>query len=312
MSETKIERYLAGMGKATILVVDDQPANIQLIFHILGDEYQILMATSGQQALQVCRDSMPDLVLLDVMMPEMDGLQTCQAIKADERIASIPVLFVTGLQKQEEQDACWQVGAVDFIQKPVNANTLLHRVKVHVTLKRQTDFLHTLVYLDGLTGIFNRRYLDNTLEKQIALGKRQRQRDISVLMIDIDHFKLFNDQFGHLAGDEALRQVAETIEDTCLRPNDIVARYGGEEFVVILPNTDASGAAFVAAKIVSAISSLAIPHPATDYGRVTISAGIATSAYEAASKNEIIERADQQLYLAKQSGRNCFRQTSLP
>lgn len=106
MPETKIERYLAGIGKATILVVDDQPANIQLIFHILGEEYQILMATSGQQALQVCRDSMPDLVLLDVMMPQMDGLQTCQAIKADERIAAIPVLFVTGLQKQEEQDAC--------------------------------------------------------------------------------------------------------------------------------------------------------------------------------------------------------------
>lgn len=312
MADTKMERYLASLGKATILVVDDQPANIQLIFHMLGDEYQILMATSGQQALQVCQDSMPDLVLLDVMMPGMDGLQTCLALKADEAVASIPVIFVTGLQKQQEEDTCWQAGAVDFIQKPVNANTLLHRVKAHLTLKRQSDFLHSLAYVDGLTGIFNRRYLDNTLEKQIAIGKRQQQHEISVLMIDIDHFKLFNDQFGHIAGDEALRSVAETLELSCLRPADIVARYGGEEFVIILPNTDAKGAAFIAAKIIKSVVALAIPHPATEQGNVTISVGIATSSYDVATKDQITELADQQLYLAKQSGRNCFRQTTIP
>jgi diguanylate cyclase (GGDEF)-like protein len=312
MADTKMERYLASLGKATILVVDDQPANIQLIFHMLGDEYQILMATSGQQALQVCQDSMPDLVLLDVMMPGMDGLQTCLALKADEAVASIPVIFVTGLQKQQEEDTCWQAGAVDFIQKPVNANTLLHRVKAHLTLKRQSDFLHSLAYVDGLTGIFNRRYLDNTLEKQIAIGKRQQQHEISVLMIDIDHFKLFNDQFGHMAGDEALRRVAETLELSCLRPADIVARYGGEEFVIILPNTDAKGAAFIAAKIIKSVVALAIPHPATEQGSVTISVGIATSSYDVATRDQITELADQQLYVAKQSGRNCFRQTAMP
>mgnify|MGYP003634281124 CR=1 FL=1 len=311
MSETKVDRYLAALGEATILVVDDQPANIQLIFHMLGEEYQILMATSGQQALQVCRERMPDLVLLDVMMPEMDGLQTCQALKADSSIASIPVIFVTGLQKQEEEDACWQAGAVDFIQKPVNANTLRHRVKAHLTLKRQTDFLHSLVYIDGLTGIFNRRYLDNNFEKQIAIGKRQQQDQISVLMIDIDHFKLFNDNFGHMAGDEALRNVAEALETTCLRPADIVARYGGEEFIIILPNTDAAGGEFVATKIIKAVSALAIPHSATEQGCVTISVGVATSTYDIASKAKLTELADQQLYLAKQAGRNCFRQADV-
>ncbi|WP_372627509.1 diguanylate cyclase [Arsukibacterium sp.] len=311
MADVKMERFLASLGKATILVVDDQPTNIQIIYHILGDSYQVLMATSGAQALQVCRDSAPDLVLLDVMMPDMDGLQTCQAMKADETIAAIPVIFVTGLQKQEEEDACWQAGAVDFIQKPVNANTLLHRVKAHLTLKRQTDFLHSLAYVDGLTGIFNRRFLDSTLEKQIAIGKRQKQREISVLMIDIDHFKLFNDQFGHLAGDEALRKVAETLEQGCLRPNDIVARYGGEEFVVILPNTDRQGADKVAAKLLKAITELAIPHPTTEHGIVTISIGGATSPYDEASKEAITALADKQLYAAKQSGRNCFRQAEM-
>lgn len=203
------------------------------------------------------------------------------------------------------------MGAVDFIQKPVNANTLLHRVKVHITLKRQTDFLHSLVYLDGLTGIFNRRYLDSNLEKQIAIGKRQQQHQISVLMIDIDHFKLFNDQFGHLAGDETLRNVATALEAMCSRPADIVARYGGEEFIIILPNTDAAGAAFIAEKIIDAIFSLAIAHPATEQGRVTISVGAATSYYNDATKEKLTEMADQQLYSAKQSGRNCFRQINL-
>ena len=311
MADIKMDRYLASLGKATILVVDDQPTNIQIIYHILGDEYQVLMATSGVQALQVCRDSAPDLILLDVMMPDMDGLQTCKAMKADETIAAIPVIFVTGVHEQEEEDACWQAGAVDFIQKPVNANTLLHRIKAHLTLKRQTDFLHSLAYVDGLTGIFNRRFLDSSLEKQIAIGKRQKQREISMLMIDIDHFKLFNDQFGHLAGDEALRRVAETLEDVCLRPNDIVARYGGEEFVVILPNTDRQGADKVAAKLLTAIAELAIPHPTTEHGIVTISIGGATSPYDEASKEAITALADKQLYAAKQSGRNCFRQAAL-
>ncbi|MDP5142089.1 diguanylate cyclase [Rheinheimera baltica] len=309
MSDVMLERFLAKLGKATILVVDDQPINIQLIFSILADDYHVLMATSGQQALQVCRDSMPDLILMDVMMPEMDGLQTCQAIKADKDIATIPVIFVTGLQQQENEDACWQAGAVDFIQKPVNANTLLHRIKAHLTLKQQADFLHSLAYIDGLTGVFNRRYLDNSIDAQIAIGKRQQQATLSVLILDIDHFKLFNDKFGHLAGDEALRKVAKALKAMCCRPSDLVARYGGEEFMVVLPNTDEEGAAVVAIKLLEAVAELNIPHPKTEYGMVTISIGGATKTYATAVKDTLTAQADQQLYLAKQSGRNCFRQS---
>lgn len=294
--------YLQAVDDATILVVDDQPINIQVIYQILGDQYQILMATSGAEAIKVCKKSMPDLVLLDVVMPEQDGLTTCKLMKADPEIANIPVIFVTGLQQQSEENACWEAGAVDFIQKPVNPNTLVNRVKAHLLLKKQSDLLRSLAYVDGLTGVYNRRFFDQYLHSQLAVCKRL-QQPIAIMIIDIDHFKKYNDHLGHLAGDDALKLVAQRLKQTSKRPADLVARYGGEEFICVLPNTDIRGATHLAQKMLSAIRDLDIEHPTSPVGQITVSIGVAaTTDY----KLNLTQLADEQLYLAKQNGRNQY------
>lgn len=305
MSDIQLSDFPAFSERAVILVVDDQPINIQVIYQILGQDYKILMATSGAQAIKVCTDSMPDLVLMDVMMPEQDGLETCRLMKAQDTIADIPVIFVTGVQQQEDEDACWQAGAVDFIQKPVNANTLCHRVNAHLTLKKQSDLLRSLAFMDGLTSVFNRRYFDQFLPKQLAACKRH-GAPLALLLIDIDHFKLYNDHLGHLAGDDALRRVAQAMKACCLRPNDLIARYGGEEFVAVLPDTTAEGAVFVAQKILAAVKTLAIVHPASKHRIISVSIGIAITEPHSSYTADITERADKQLYLTKQNGRNGF------
>ncbi len=311
MSDTHLSDFLSYSDQAVVLVVDDQPINIQVIYQILGNDYKVLMATSGEQAINVCTSSMPDLVLMDVMMPEQDGLQTCKLMKANDAIADIPVIFVTGVQQQADEDACWQAGAVDFIQKPFNANTLRHRVNAHLTLKKQSDLLRSMAFIDGLTSVFNRRYFDQVLPKQLSASRR-RHSPLAILLIDIDHFKLFNDHLGHLAGDDALRRVAQALKACCYRPHDAVARYGGEEFVAVLPDTDAAGAVCVAEKMLSTVRELAITHPAAPLGIISISIGIAIADRETSYSSDVTERADSQLYLAKKNGRNCYRLEPLP
>lgn len=306
MFAAKISDFSLYADQPVILVVDDQPINIQLIYQLLGQEYKILMATSGKQAIKVCQDSLPDLVLMDVMMPEQDGLETCRQMKLIESIADIPVIFVTGVQQQEEEEACWQAGAVDFIQKPFNANTLKHRVKVHQTLKKQSDLLRSLAFMDGLTGLYNRRYFDQNLQRKLASCKRN-TCSLALLLIDIDHFKYFNDRYGHLAGDDALRQVARALSECCQRPDDLVARYGGEEFVAILPNTSTDGAINVARTMLEKLRSLSIIHQDSESGFVTASIGIALATPVTGYEIDITDRADKQLYLTKQQGRNGYR-----
>jgi diguanylate cyclase (GGDEF)-like protein len=305
MSGIQLSDFPTFSEQAVILVVDDQPINIQVIYQILGADYKILMATSGEQAIKVCTESMPDLVLMDVMMPQQDGLETCRLMKAQDAIADIPVIFVTGVQQQEDEDACWQVGAVDFIQKPVNANTLRHRVNAHLTLKKQADLLRSFAFMDGLTGVFNRRYFEQFLQKQLSACKRH-SSPLALILIDIDHFKLYNDHLGHLAGDDALRRVAQAMKGCCIRPNDLVARYGGEEFVAVLPDTAAEGAIVVAQKILAGIKEAAIEHPASKHDVISVSMGIAIANPGNAYAADITGRADKQLYLTKQNGRNGF------
>ncbi|EKO3781296.1 MULTISPECIES: diguanylate cyclase [Shewanella] len=304
MSADTIPNVAISQFPATILVVDDQPINIQIVFQVLGNEYNILMATSGKQAIKVCHDSRPDLILLDVVMPEQDGLETCRQLKADKQLADIPVIFVTGLQHETDEDACWDAGGVDFIQKPFNTNTLRNRVKAHLALKRQADLLRSLAYLDGLTGIYNRRYFDNVLSIQLAQHRRKLS-PLAVLMIDIDYFKKYNDTFGHLAGDDALRKVASALKHNG-RQADTVARYGGEEFVVLLADTDINGAVTVAKKMLHHVLELDIAHPQTPATKLSISVGIAVADEAKGYDSNIIELADQQLYLSKQRGRNTY------
>lgn len=296
---------VAVADKARILVVDDQPINIQIINQILVDDYQVFFATSGDEALEFCAKSPPDMVLMDVVMPKMDGLTTCQIMKKTPELATIPVMFVTALQKQNEENACWEAGGIDYLIKPVNPATLRNRIKAHITLKFQTDLLKKMVYLDGLTGVYNRRYFDDFLRQQMAQAKRT-EKSLALLMVDIDYFKQYNDHYGHLSGDDQLKAVAQCFGAVLRRPTDIVARYGGEEFACVLPFTDDKGAQYIAQELINSVLNLAIPHKLSPYHKLTISVGVAVLEGTENSNEDLVSRADKHLYKAKMTGRNRF------
>lgn len=289
--------------RAQLLVVDDQPINIRLIHKIFSDDHDVFMAASGEQALAFCRRTPPDLVLLDVVMPDINGLEVCRALKQSPDTASIPVIFVTALDNPDEEAACWDAGAVDFITKPINAQTTRNRVRAHLMLKYQSDILRRLAWIDGLTGVANRRQFDERLERE---WKRCRRDGIplAAAVIDIDYFKAFNDTYGHLTGDDCLRRVARAAASALQRPEDFIARTGGEEFTCVLPDTDAAGAMQVAKRIATEIRALQISHEHSATGHVTVSIGIADSAGPVApSVEDLIKRADTALYAAKHRGR---------
>lgn len=289
----------------TVLVVDDQPSNIQLIYQLLKDDYEILMATSGQQAISVCQQHRPDLILMDVIMPDMSGWEACRVLKNTSEIGNTPVMFITALTGEDDENACWDAGAVDFLTKPINANTLKHRVKAHLTLKHQSDLLRSLAYMDGLTGISSRRHFDQYMEAQVAQAFRK-QTPLSVLLLDIDYFKQYNDRFGHLAGDDCLRHVAKVIKSCTLRPTDLCARYGGEEFVMVLPDTDQNGLTHIAQRLKQTLEDSAVSHPCSPTELLTVSAGGATylPTKTMCSAEQLLILADTLLYQAKAQGRN--------
>ncbi|WP_226976293.1 diguanylate cyclase [Vibrio fluvialis] len=296
----------------TVLVVDDQATNIQLIYQLLKNEYDVLMATTGQQAIAVCREHKPDLILMDVLIPDINGWETCKILKRDPDIATIPVIFVTALTDQDDENACWDAGAVDFLQKPINANTLKHRVRAHLTLKHQSDLLRLLAYVDGLTGISSRRHFDQYIETQMGHAFRK-QESLGVLLIDIDFFKQYNDRYGHIAGDDCLRQVAQSLKQSCLRSADMVARYGGEEFVLVLPDTDENGLEHIAQRIKQQLEQEAIAHIGSPTSLLTVSAGGAVyqPGDQPGSTEAMLVLADTMLYKAKAEGRNQSRVEAL-
>ncbi|WP_167752459.1 diguanylate cyclase [Thiorhodococcus mannitoliphagus] len=293
--------------RARILVVDDTAANIQIVAAALSKQYEIMVATGGEAALALLRETdKPDLILLDIMMPEMDGHEVCRRIKEDPATWDIPIIFLTAKGAVEDQQRGFNLGAVDYITKPIEIPLLLARVGVHIQLKRKSEQLEKLAMLDGLTEIANRRALDVRLPQECQRTAREGV-PLAVLMIDIDHFKAFNDRYGHGAGDECLRRVAQTIEAVPHRPGDFVARYGGEEFCVILPNCDRAGALQVAENLRSAVAALDIPHAYSSAARhVTISIGFSARwvAGEETGPSAIQREADAALYQAKSQGRN--------
>ncbi|MCF8157347.1 MAG: diguanylate cyclase [Rhodoferax sp.] len=291
-------------GKPKLLVVDDQPINIQVMHQVFGGDYQVFMATSGPQALAICKANPPDLVLLDIVMPGMDGFEVCSRLKADDATCNIPVIFVTAHTDAAQETHGLGLGAVDFIAKPVNPAVVRARVKTQLTLKFQSDLLRKLVFLDGLSGVYNRRYFDQQLGIEWARSTRS-SFPLSAIMIDVDHFKLFNDRYGHQSGDDCLRQIAVALKVCLKRPGDLVARYGGEEFACILPDTPFDDAMSLANDLERKVRALAIPHESSSVAKViTVSVGVATRTVDSADDAAaLVGLADSQLYNAKQSGR---------
>ena len=291
--------------KQTILIVDDTAINVRMLNEILRDDYRVLFATNGQDALNTAAETKPDIVLLDVMMPEMDGYEVCRRLKNDLDLKDVPVIFITALAEATEEVRGLKLGAVDYITKPFNPDIVKLRVGNHLELKRQRDILARLSHIDGLTGIANRREFDEYLEREWLRAQRM-NKPLSVFMIDVDFFKRYNDRYGHITGDDCLKKIAATLERSLTRPSDLVARYGGEEFSCVLPDTDKEGMLHTAGNILETIRSLKIPHADSGvFEFVTVSIGAASTIPENGSKPaDIVKAADCALYGAKAAGRN--------
>lgn len=305
---------------ANVLLVDDDPSQIQVLSRLLAGRASVRFAMNGRDALRLSHESPPDLILLDAEMPDMSGLQVCEALQADAALAEVPVIFVTSHDDPALEVAVLERGAVDFIRKPVNAAQVIARVNTQLKLKRMSDELRRLARADGLTGVANRRGFDESLRREWRRAQRGGQ-PLSLLMVDIDCFKLYNDRYGHPAGDRCLKAVALAVQGTQRRPGDLAARYGGEEFALLLPDTPPAGALHVAGEVLRAVEALGIEHAGSSVSRhVTVSIGAscfdeACEAWGRAGTQsrfgggpaegpaDLVGAADQALYAAKRAGR---------
>lgn len=303
----------APSAKPLLLIVDDQASNRQLLYEIFKDDYEVRLAGSGQEALGFCRGHQPALMLLDIGMPEMDGYTVCKSLKSDVLTQDIPVIFITARSDPLEAARGLDAGGVDFITKPFLVRVVQARVRTHLKLKQQSDGWRTLALIDGLTGLSNRRHFDATLQAEWRRSLRARQ-PLSLIMVDVDFFKRYNDRYGHQAGDACLQSIAAVLKTSLARSYDTVARYGGEEFVCILPDTPLLGAEKIAASLEAAVRALGIEHEESDVcGVVTISLGVAsTNPVSGASSADLLACADAQLYRAKESGRGQVKARQIP
>ena len=294
--------------KPTILVVDDMTTTLLLLHDLLKDTYEVKIAKSGTKALEILESPNDiDLILLDIEMPDINGYDVCKRIKNNETIKNIPIIFITGRTSQEDEEYGLNLGAIDYITKPFNKAIVKLRIKNYLNLKIKNDMLEKLSMYDGLTNIRNRRFFDETFEKTFNEIKRDK-KSLAVLMIDIDFFKPYNDNYGHGQGDETLRKVAKALEKTIKRASDFVARYGGEEFVILLKDINKDGVEAVANNLLNAVRELKITHEFSKIEKyVTVSIG--ASFYNSSSditKLELLLKADETLYNVKNSGRNNF------
>ena len=292
-------------SKQTVLIVDDMTSNIEVLNSILGSDYEVLFATNGHEAIDIAYEQVPDLILLDVIMPDMDGYAVCSYLKAEDKTRDIPVIFVTSMDQEDDESRGLDAGGIDYITKPLRPSIIKARVRNHLELKRYRDHLKTASTLDALTMVSNRRQFDEVLEREWLRGRRN-QTPLSLLLMDIDFFKAYNDRYGHPAGDDCLRRLAKGLSEVVLRPPDLVARYGGEEFVILLPDTNSDGALSVANRVQETIHRLNIPHAdSTVADHITLSIGVATLIpSESLSSFDLLRCADELLYSAKRKGRN--------
>ena len=308
--------------RANLLIVDDDITVIQVLAKALAGIGSVRYALNGTDALRLAEQEPPDVMLLDAHMPGMSGFEVLGAVRAQPLLEDVPVFFITSHSSQEMEEEGLAKGAADFIGKPFHPAIVAARVRTQVRLKRALDRLRQLSSTDALTGVANRRTLDDSLSQECKRAQRNRTA-LSVIMMDVDHFKAFNDTYGHAAGDEALKEVANAMLASTNRPADLVARYGGEEFAVVLPSTDGTGAMAVARTLMHKVAELKIPHVASASGVLTVSLGIGcfdqesshwnaapaglrdltSSATQSVCATMLLKTADQALYAAKQGGR---------
>lgn len=301
------------ISSATILVVDDDAfMRMQLRVYLQKEGYQVELAENGQEALVKFAQTRPELILMDGLMPVMDGFECCELLTERYGDQAPLVLMITGLDDQESVDRAFQAGAIDYVTKPIHwavmrqrVKRLLYQSRLQHQLESANQLLERLAKVDQLTQLANRRQLELFLNTEWP-GAIREQYPFSVLLGDIDYFKNYNDHYGHQPGDTCLQKVAEVLAKVVHRPKDLAARYGGEEFLIALPNTDLEGALHIGKNIQTEIAQLAIPHVKSAIAdHVTMSIGCVSTIPQIGSSWEtLVGQADKCLYQAKEQGRN--------
>ena len=289
-------------SKLVILVVDDNKSNIDILLNILSN-YDCIPCLSGKNALEIINDEHIDLILLDIMMPEIDGFEVCKILKENSKTKTIPIIFITGQTDEDSIEKAYEIGGADYVIKPFRPKELLARVKKELNIQALLKELEYLASIDPMTKLYNRRYFTEVSEYTINLAKRDELK-VSIIIIDIDKFKNINDTHGHQIGDEVIISLANTLQYH-KRKSDIVCRYGGDEFVMMLPNTSIEGARILAMKIKDDVNSNTIKYSNNIKLKFTISLGIA--AVNSSKPNAIelsLKKADDALYEAKKLGRD--------
>jgi diguanylate cyclase (GGDEF)-like protein len=289
--------------KNTVLIVDDDALNIAALTHILKDDYTIYAERDGVKAVEAAKELMPDLILLDIVMPKMDGFEVLAYLKGKPETHEIPVVFITGLSNVKDEERGLVLGAADYIHKPFTPAIVKLRVKNQLQIVNQLRIINHLSQTDTLTGLFNRRHFNNCLNYEWSRAMREKTL-LSILMIDVDNFKKYNDIYGHLQGDIVLKGIAATLRQRLFRATDILARWGGEELAALLPVTHLDGACIVAEKLRSGVEERVFPFENTPT-HVTISLGVnCVAPWEFSSMKLFVGEADKALYKAKKAGKN--------
>ena len=298
------------MKNKTILVVDDAVENLDILANLLED-YDVVDTTSGEDVFNIVQSEEIDLILLDIIMPQMDGYEVCTRLKADEKTKNIPVIFLTAKTDEQSIEKAYDVGGIDYIAKPFKPKELLARVDTQLCmqdlindLKKSQEKLKLLALTDPMTKLYNRRHFSSISRHILNLARRDKSQ-IAVVMIDIDRFKNINDNYGHYFGDEVIISLADELKEQ-KRESDIVFRFGGEEFLILLPNTSLDGAETLAQKIRLAAESKVLHFPSSDALKYTVSIGVSVSKSKDVQEDiqEVVNRADKALYKAKKEGRN--------
>jgi len=291
-------------GKNRLLLVDDSKLSLLALVYILQTDYIIHVASKGPEAIEIAKKYLPDLILLDVVMPKMDGYEVLSVLRRTQETQHIPVIFITGMDHAADEQKGLSLGAADYISKPFSSAIVKLRVQHQVRIVNQLRTIKRLSMMDYLTGLPNRRNFDQRIIEEWGRAKRDNQ-PISMLMIDVDHFKGYNDTFGHQQGDVGLIHVARVISESLYHPSDFAARWGGEEFAVLLPNTAEPGCLIVSEKIRHNTEQTMIPNLDGTPTWVTVSIGTNTTTPSLRSSfDKFISNADFALYQAKEKGRN--------
>jgi len=300
-----MKRFTESPQEAKIVVVDDDPGTVLVLANVLKGLGKVYLATRPGEAVSLALRVEPDLVLLDVEMPDADGFAVLEELRTHAQLAETLVLFVTSHGAPEIEARALSAGAIDFIDKPVHADIVRARVRNYLALKQQGDQLRRWSMLDGLTGLTNRRAFDLALDQEWARAAKNGDL-LGLVLGDIDYFKQFNDVYGHPSGDACLQSIAAVLRDGATSPRAVAARYGGEEFALLLPGIAAANAAQVAEELCAAVSALEIPHAGSHVSsHVTLSLGVATHIpVPGARPGVLVRAADEALYQAKEEGRN--------